>query len=410
MKHANNKTNEAVVEWELASLPLGARVRCHYPNLNGNYPHVTPARQIPNTRPYDDGWLLDHCVGRCVVFNARTEKRESWADQTAVEFFGVDEEMAATIAEEQGKAERRRHSQRPQGQILVETLQHHVTGAIERGEAVAVVAITEVQPAMALTSTSTSKSDDPKHRSIGVRWEFQLKQLTGALESGNDAKAEQARNAILKIVDDAGANGMSHLSPSAAEYNPILADDTVFGLDEVARLLVATPAVAMGKQLGSVVTAGEGRTGTMATKKVVGATAGAAASDAPAPGSFADNKAKTKAKAAATKQVGGETAPAVAKVPKAPKPLNDCLDGCGAKVKGRFAMGHDAKLKSLILKVERGDAAREDIPEIAQPYVSFTKGDVEITKADGKEVKVQLYNCAKAPVRFPGRPDIEYAE
>ena len=46
-----------------------------------------------------------------------------------------------------------------------------------------------------------------------------------------------------------------------------------------------------------------------------------------------------------------DTAPKTPKTPKAEKPLNECSCGCGAMVKGRFAQGHDAKLKGQLLKV-----------------------------------------------------------
>lgn len=390
---AANKSNPDVTEYQLYSLPLGSMFRCHYPNMAGDIPHTYPPRQLPNPHPFDEGWLLDVTQGRCVVYVTRSEKRESYAHETPVEFLGVDEDMAKLIEEEQGKADKRRNATRlqPVPETPTDLLQHHVTGAIERGEAEAVVEIPMV-------TSNQHLPDDPKHRTIVVRWNFQLKQLVGALEGGNDARAEQARKAIIKVADDATEQGMTSL-PSEVEFSPILQGDSVFTLDEVARLLVAAPAVAMSKNLG--VSAGENERNTSMATSV---------NEAPVAGSVQDGKQKAKAKAAAAKQTSGASTPAPAKEKKAPKPLNDCLDGCGAKVKGRFAMGHDAKLKSLILKIERGDEARDTIPEVAQPYVSFVKGETEVQKIDGKDVKVQLYNCTKAPVRFPGRSDIEYAE
>lgn len=45
------------------------------------------------------------------------------------------------------------------------------------------------------------------------------------------------------------------------------------------------------------------------------------------------------------------------RTPKADRPLVDCGDGCGAKVKARFLPGHDAKLKSALLKIaHEGDS------------------------------------------------------
>jgi hypothetical protein len=46
-----------------------------------------------------------------------------------------------------------------------------------------------------------------------------------------------------------------------------------------------------------------------------------------------------------------------------------CLCGCGAEVSGRFAQGHDAKLKSVLLKVARHEAGPPAIPEEALPHL-----------------------------------------
>ena len=61
--------------------------------------------------------------------------------------------------------------------------------------------------------------------------------------------------------------------------------------------------------------------------------------------------------------------------PKAAKKAdNDCLCGCGAKVSGRFKMGHDATYKSKILKVERGQMKKSELPEKMQKELTFTNG------------------------------------
>ena len=45
-----------------------------------------------------------------------------------------------------------------------------------------------------------------------------------------------------------------------------------------------------------------------------------------------------------------------------------CLCGCGQMARSRFVPGHDSKLKSLFLRVERGRAETSAIPAIAQTY------------------------------------------
>lgn len=49
-----------------------------------------------------------------------------------------------------------------------------------------------------------------------------------------------------------------------------------------------------------------------------------------------------------------------------------CLCGCGQPTKtdaAKFIPGHDAKLKSVLLKVERGELPKSEVPEIAKPFL-----------------------------------------
>lgn len=49
-----------------------------------------------------------------------------------------------------------------------------------------------------------------------------------------------------------------------------------------------------------------------------------------------------------------------------------CLCGCGQPTitdSARFIPGHDAKLKGLLLKVERGELKKSAIPEVAKPFL-----------------------------------------
>ena len=54
----------------------------------------------------------------------------------------------------------------------------------------------------------------------------------------------------------------------------------------------------------------------------------------------------------------------VVKAKKGPKPPNACECGCGGDTKRRFVPGHDAKLHSMVLKVEKGKAKVGDFPEM----------------------------------------------
>lgn len=71
-------------------------------------------------------------------------------------------------------------------------------------------------------------------------------------------------------------------------------------------------------------------------------------------------------------------APKVPKVPKEPKGPVDpgiCLCGCGGpkrSVKARFIPGHDAKAKSQLMKVDRGQAV---ITDVYPPLVEYVKSN-----------------------------------
>lgn len=53
-----------------------------------------------------------------------------------------------------------------------------------------------------------------------------------------------------------------------------------------------------------------------------------------------------------------------------------CLCGCGGetKPKSKYLQGHDARLKSILLKVARGEEEPDAIPDVAQPYLEFMGG------------------------------------
>lgn len=74
--------------------------------------------------------------------------------------------------------------------------------------------------------------------------------------------------------------------------------------------------------------------------------------------------AKASVKAAAPMQVDAPAKAGKAKVAKVVNATGKCLCGCGAEIgpKRRFAMGHDAKLHSLVLRVFRGKADKSELP------------------------------------------------
>src|SRR5882757_4790383 len=70
------------------------------------------------------------------------------------------------------------------------------------------------------------------------------------------------------------------------------------------------------------------------------------------------------AKTKSDKKKAGKAAKA--KVKREPKQLNDCLDGCGEKVSGRFRQGHDARYYSMLKKVKGGDMTFNQLPRLMQ--------------------------------------------
>jgi hypothetical protein len=118
-----------------------------------------------------------------------------------------------------------------------------------------------------------------------------------------------------------------------------------------------------------------------------------------------------KAQAVAAEKAAG-TAPGATKVKKEKKAptLKPCLDGCGTMVAGNFKMGHDAKLKSTILKIERGEEEQSAIPEISQGLVKFKKAELEkVLDKEGKlKETIQHFTCTAAPVKLTGRVEGEF--
>lgn len=92
--------------------------------------------------------------------------------------------------------------------------------------------------------------------------------------------------------------------------------------------------------------------------------------------------------------------------PKAPKEkklstTQDCLCGCGKETGGKFRPGHDARVKGMLYKVERGLEKFENLPEALKPHVKFA-GKSATAGKDNSD-----YRIVQAPVKFPGRDEIK---
>lgn len=108
----------------------------------------------------------------------------------------------------------------------------------------------------------------------------------------------------------------------------------------------------------------ESEDGQMAEGEEVMAVAGVPVGTAPA-GSI---KAKNQERIAALN--AKKAAAAAAKPPKEPKVPKICKCGCGGVTGGNFVPGHDAKFKSWLLQIERGEKKPEELltEEVRQAY------------------------------------------
>lgn len=211
-------------------------------------------------------------------------------------------------------------------------------------------------------------------RALAARYKFQSDRFNKAVEDNNEKVMDVALHAMEKIEAEATAIGQTI---EQIQQAPVLAGTVVTNN----KITPTNPVVGKSKSTSTV------------------------------PKSVSDKeKVAARAKAIAAEKVALGQAPGAAKVriakPKAAPVMRPCLDGCGIMVGGNFKMGHDAKLKSLILKVERGEEDKSAIPEIAQGLIVFKKGEKVVNRsADGKKVlsEVQEWECTAAPVRFPGR-------
>jgi len=212
---------------------------------------------------------------------------------------------------------------------------------------------------------------------IQARYDYNYKMLQKAIEKNDEAKIEVLHRKVADLKSEAaskdieiklGANDPDYIEEGARTLAPDTDSDT--NADGVSEGTVQVPA-----------------------KK-------------PQP----SGKAKIQAKLAATNSKGKapdtEAAAAMqaldkgkAKVegketPKAPKPrkTHDCVCGCGIETLSVFAPGHDARVKGLLLKVERGELSRDAVPESLAPFVKFK----------GKH-GTEGFRLTAAPVRFPGR-------
>lgn len=75
---------------------------------------------------------------------------------------------------------------------------------------------------------------------------------------------------------------------------------------------------------------------------------------------------------------------------------NDCLCGCGTKVKNRFAQGHDARVHSWLLAVERGERTKASLPAETQRALANGILVVRVDEPEDGHVLAPQPKAAKA--------------
>ena len=197
-------------------------------------------------------------------------------------------------------------------------------------------------------------TDEVKAAGLIAKYNHQHKQLNRALEAGDAAKAEQARARIDALEAEAAAADIKL---------------PIWDYPEPA----ATPEPTPTPNIEAA-----GKKGEQTAKEA----AKAKAAKAKEKGAL-DKKSATAAKA---------KEPKVKKLKK----THDCLCGCGTETLNIYAPGHDARVKGILLKVERGDMERSAVPETVAPFVKWF----------GKW-KTEGFKLVAAPVKVPGRDDVE---
>jgi hypothetical protein len=254
------------------------------------------------------------------------------------------------------------------GSVLVEVEEQGKEVRVRWAPEVLVIPVAKFE-----TEENVMATINPAAQNLLTRFKFQLQQLL----KGGDKQKATAIERLGKILTESTEKSIQLPAPSGLGFGAV-ADNEVFADYEFAAVTQENSA----------------------TPKVVGKPTKAQQGEATAAEAVAAAKAKKAEK---------DESKAASKPKREKKVIepHECLDGCGQVLvtAGRFKPGHDAKLKSIIQKVERGELLMEDIPDAAQDLVKFKKGE-ELVEKDGKGKvvsKTQTYICIESPVKLPGR-------
>jgi hypothetical protein len=209
---------------------------------------------------------------------------------------------------------------------------------------------------------------------IQARYTYNQKQLIKALESGDNGKIELLQGKIAAIVSEAEQKGVNLVDVD----------------EDAAPAPKPKPTPAASKAVSASAPAVSGKAKVQA--KLAATAKGSNNSNSSTKAAAADPEAA----AAMTALDKGKDKAAGKKEPPKPRRTHDCLCGCGQETLSLFAPGHDARVKGILLKVERGELTRDAIPETVAPFVKFK----------GKHGTKDFVMTA-CPVKIPGRSNPE---
>lgn len=203
--------------------------------------------------------------------------------------------------------------------------------------------------------------DAKQEKALNTRYQFAVKQLKTATESGDADKAEMAQGRIDAITTEAEAAGVKLTMDGAVKSKG----------EEMAEVAAKSAEKRKANLKPSAAEVTQTKDAKLASADAARAAKGTAKAE----------KAKAAPKLAVTR---------------------DCLCGCGLETGSKFRPGHDAKVKGWLTQVERGLYAGgfAALPDTLKPYVKFSGKEATAGKDN------QTYALTHAPVKFPGRPEI----
>lgn len=201
-------------------------------------------------------------------------------------------------------------------------------------------------------------NQEAQEKAVRARYAHQLRQMEAAQANGDAAKVEMVGKKLDQIGQEAETLGITLADPQ-----PVPAELTAADLKPTAeRGRGREPKEAQGKKLKA---ANEERLTALKQKK------------------DGKPKAERKVKLDATR---------------------DCLCGCGRETGGLFAPGHDARVKGLLLKIERGEEPKSALDGL--PVAAWVKwaGKSATAGKEGSDFRLMA-----APVKIPQREDVSLA-